>query len=55
MHLNLQKFQYLLRYAGQGNLYPRNSRDAVIVFAIEQNLSVSNTNLILENFGKDIL
>lgn len=55
MKLNLQEIQYLLRYSGNGNLYPRNGRDAVIISAIEQKLSVTDTNLLLESFGEKIL
>lgn len=55
MNLNLEEMQYLLRYAGVGALYPRNSRDAVIISAVEQNFSVSETNLLLEKMNEIIL
>lgn len=55
MNLNLDEMQYLLRYACVGALYPRNSRDAVIISAVEQNFSVDETNLLLENLNESIL
>ena len=53
--LNLDEVQYLLRYAGHGVLYPRNSWDAVIISAIEQKLSVMQTNELLHSLGESIL
>lgn len=55
MQLNLEEMQYLLRYAGCGALYPRNSRDAIIISAVEQDFSVADTNSLLENLGENIL
>lgn len=55
MSLNLDEMQYLLRYACTGALYPRNSRDAVIISAVEQNFSVPETNLLLEKLNENIL
>lgn len=55
MNLNLAELQYLLRYAGCGALYPRNTRDAILISAVEQNLSVVETNSLLENLGESIL
>lgn len=55
MNLNLEEMQYLLRYACVGALYPRNSRDAVIISAVEQNFSVDETNLFLEKMNEPAL
>lgn len=52
MNLNFDETQYLLRYAGHGALYPRNARDAIIISAIEQKLSVDDTNALLEELGE---
>lgn len=52
MNLNLDETQYLLRYAGFAILYPRNAWDAVIISAIQQNLSVRETNYLLEQLGE---
>ena len=51
MELNLDETQYLLRYGGFGILYPRNKWDAVVIAAIEKNLSISKTNDILGALG----
>lgn len=52
MGLNLDEIQYLLRYAGHGLLYPRNAWDAVIISAVEQKLSVMQTNELLDRLGE---
>ena len=52
MELNLDETQYFLRYAGQVPLYPRNSWDAVIISAIEQKLTVMQTNDLLHRLGE---
>lgn len=52
MGLNLDETQYLLRYAKQGPLYPRNPWDSTIIFAIEQKLSVMETNELLHQLGE---
>ena len=54
MKLNLEEVQYLLRYAQQGILYPRNQWDAVIISAVEQKLSVTQTNELLHSLGETI-
>ena len=55
MNLNLDETQYLLRYAGEGSLYPRNSRDALIISAVEQGLAVADTNLLLTQLNESAL
>ena len=52
MGLSLDEIQYLLRYAGHGVLYPRNQWDAVIISAVEQKLSVMQTNELLDRLGE---
>ena len=52
MELNLDETQYLLRYAGLGLLYPRNQWDAVIISAVEQKLTVVQTNELLLRLGE---
>ena len=54
MGLNLDEIQYLLRYAQHGILYPRNAWDAVIISAVEQKLSVLQTNELLESLGETL-
>jgi len=52
MNLNLEETQYLLRYGGYGILYPRNTWDAVIISAIEHNLSATEMNELLLQLGE---
>ena len=55
MGLNLEEIQYLLRYARQSPLYPRNPWDSIIISAVEQNLDVIQTNELLSRFGESVL
>ena len=52
MNLNLEETQYLLRYGGFGILYPRNPWDAVVISAIEHQLSVVEMNELLRHLGE---
>lgn len=52
MNLNLQETQYLLRYAGYAILYPRDAWDAVIIYAIEHDLSLEETDRYLNQLGE---
>ena len=53
MGLDLDEVQYLLRYAKQGALYPRNPWDSVIISAIQQKLTVANE--LLDQLGETLL
>ena len=53
--LNLAETQKLLRYAGFAPLYPRNPWDSVIISAVEQGLSVIETNQLLTYLGENRL
>lgn len=55
MELNLAETQYLLRYGGFAILYPRDAWDAVIISAIENNLSIVETDVILEQLKQPLL
>ncbi len=55
MELSLDEIQYLLRYAGFGLLYPRNQWDAVIISAVEQKFTVTQTNELLYRLGEKTL
>ena len=55
MGLNLEETQYLLKYANQNILYPRNQWDTVIISAIEQHLNVMETNELLHQLGETLL
>jgi hypothetical protein len=55
MGLNLEEIQYLLRYARQSPLYPRNPWDSIIISAVEQKLDVFQTNELLNRLGETVL
>ena len=55
MQLNLDELQYLLKYAKQNPLYPRNPWDSVVIFAVEHRLNVSETNELLHRAGETLL
>ena len=52
INLDFDNTQYLLRYAGFGSLYPRDPYDAVIIYAIEHNLTLAETDRYLEQLGE---
>lgn len=52
MKLNLDEMQHLLLCGGHSTLYPRSPWDSVIISAVEQGLSVTDTNLLLEQLGE---
>lgn len=52
MQLNLEEMQYLLRYAQLNLLYPRKIWDSIIISAINQKLSVIETNELLFDLGE---
>lgn len=58
MGLTLEETQYLLRYAKQSPLYPRNpwdsTWDSIIISAIDQKLSVLQTNELLSQLGETL-
>lgn len=45
---SLDETQRLLKLSGNGSLYPKTSRDAILIKALYQHLSVMDVNLILE-------
>ena len=51
----LTEAQRILRTGGVSELYPRNARDAVIIFCIENNKSLTETNIELYNHNFRIL
>lgn len=55
MKLSLDETQRLLRIAKKGELYPRIRRDAAILFCIQHNLSLIDTNELLEDLGEAVL
>ena len=55
MGLSPKEAQYLLRYAGAGQLYVRNPWDSVIWYALERQMTVMETNALLEKLSKEPL
>jgi hypothetical protein len=55
MHLNLEETQRLLKIGGGSALYPRNKRDSVIIYAINNAYSVLDCDEILYELGEDTL
>lgn len=52
MQLTTDEAQHLLYYAKAEKLYARNSWDSVILYALENKLSVIETNLLLDKLGE---
>ena len=52
LSLTLTETQQVLRFAKQGELYPRNKRDAAIIFCIGKGNDVMETDHQLLNFGE---
>ena len=46
-HMNYDETQRALALGGVGKLYPRRKRDSIIIFALNQKLSVQQTNELL--------
>ena len=55
MHLTLEETQYLLKLSLRGELYPRNRRDAAIIYCIQHKLNLIDTEIMLEQLGEEIL
>lgn len=47
--------QRALALAGVGELYPRRKKDSILIFALEKELSVQQTNELLFEEGEEIL
>lgn len=55
MNLSLDETQHLLRYAKLNTLYARDPWDAVIILAIERELTATETNRLLDDLGEKTL
>ena len=55
MHLTLPETQRLLKIAQRGELYPKNRRDAAILFAIFHHMDIIETELLLDSIGEPCL
>ena len=55
MNLSLKETQRLLYFSGNEKLYARNSWDSILIYALENNLSVTETNKTLDSFSEHLL
>lgn len=55
MKLNIEETQYFLRAVGVSVLYPRNQRDSIILYGLEQGSSVGEMNEALYDAGFKLL
>ena len=52
---NLEETQRALEIAKEGVLYAKNSRDSIIIYAINNKIDVMHTNFLLEKYKEKIL
>ena len=55
LNLSLKETQRALTLAGENILYSRSRRDSILIFALQKQLSVQNTNELLFQFEEAIL
>ena len=55
LHLDVNETQRALMIAKNGQLYSKNKRDSILIFALEKKLSVIQTNELLYEMGEAIL
>ncbi len=55
MQLNLEQTQRLLKIGGGSALYPRNKRDSIIIYSINNSKSVFDCDEMLYELGEDTL
>ncbi|MBQ6518046.1 MAG: hypothetical protein IJI14_04955 [Anaerolineaceae bacterium] len=55
MHANVEETQYMLKIAKKSVLYPRIKRDTVIIYCLHNQISLSNTEIILYDLGLPLL
>lgn len=53
--LDAQEVQALLKQAGYRELYPRDPRDALLLFAVGQNMSIIDANELLYDHNIEVL
>lgn len=55
LKLSLVELNRLLRIAGKSELYPRNKRDSIIIYAINNQKSLEDCYYLLENMNEENL
>ena len=53
--MDVEQTQRLLRAAGKSMLYPRVMRDAAIIYSLHNNISMSDTQIVLEKLGLPVI
>ncbi len=53
--LTINETQRLLKVAQRGELYPRNRRDAALIYCIQHQTSVIDAEILLEQIGEKLL
>lgn len=55
LSLNFEESQLLLKSTGYTPLYPRTKRDSIIIFALQRNISILETNELLQDLELELL
>ena len=55
MQLSLKQTQRLLKIAQRGELYPKNRRDAAIIYGIHHRLDLIEVEMLLDGIGEKLL
>lgn len=55
LELSYEEANVLLKKSSNAELYTRNGRDAVFIFALDRKMSVIETNNMLDEYGFDLL
>lgn len=55
LELTEKEANVLLKKCSQAEMYPRNGRDDVLIFALDHKLSVIEANNLLDDYGFDLL
>lgn len=55
LSLSVDEVQRALTLAKEGILYPKNPRDSILIFCINERLSVADANLLLDSRGEAVL
>ena len=53
--LTINETQRLLKVAQRGELYPRNRRDAALIYCIQHQTNVLDAEILLEQIGEKLL
>ncbi len=55
LHLSDEEANTMLKLSGNRELYARDERDAIILFALQREMNISDTNELLFNHGLEVL